>query len=151
MRSHLSFWPRLAATAMLALLGAQAVAQEPAKVEPPKPDYPPSDKVLEGYEKVVTKANIKPMYTLWTRQKDGQMYAELPRGFAQKIDMALGVYRDIAAPFMGQQLVRMGNGFFAAFNCNIHGYTSTMPVDRGKATRLAPLQKTISTPKGKQA
>ena len=74
----------LAVTTLLALLGAQAVAQESQKSEPPKPDYPTSDKILEGYEKVVTKANIKPMYTLWTREKDGQMYAELPRGFAQK-------------------------------------------------------------------
>lgn len=48
------------------------------------PEYPPSDKILEGYEKVVTKPNIKSMYTLWTRTKDGQMYAELPRTFAQK-------------------------------------------------------------------
>lgn len=70
---------RIAATMLLATLGAQAIAQEP-----PKPDYPPSEKVLEGYEKVITKPNIKSMYTLWTRQKDGQMYAELPRGFAQK-------------------------------------------------------------------
>ncbi len=74
----------LAVTTLLALLGAQAAAQESQKSEPPKPDYPTSDKILEGYEKVVTKANIKPMYTLWTREKDGQMYAELPRGFAQK-------------------------------------------------------------------
>ena len=83
MRRYYAYWQRLAATAMLTLVGVQAVAQEPAKPDSPKPDYPPSDKVLEGYEKVVTKANIKPMYTLWTRQKDGQMFAELPRGFAQ--------------------------------------------------------------------
>ena len=70
---------RIAATMLLATLGAQAIAQEP-----PKPDYPPSEKVLEGYEKVITKPNIKSMYTLWTRQKDGQMFAELPRGFGQK-------------------------------------------------------------------
>ncbi len=72
----------LAATTLMALLGTHAVAQEAAT--PPKPDYPPQEKILEGYEKVVTKPNIKSMYTLWTRQKDGQMYAELPRGFAQK-------------------------------------------------------------------
>lgn len=84
MSRYSSLCRSLAATALLAYLGAQAVAQETTKPDPPKPDYPPSEKVLEGYEKVVTKANIKPMYTLWTRQKDGQMYAELPRGFAQK-------------------------------------------------------------------
>ena len=69
----------LALSAMLALAGPGLMAQEVQQ-----PDYPPADKVLEGYEKVVTKANIKPMYTLWTRQKDGQMFAELPRGFGQK-------------------------------------------------------------------
>ena len=74
----------IAATMLLAALGARAIGQEPPKPEPPKPDYPPSEKILEGYEKVVTKPSIKSMYTLWTRQKDGQMYAELPRGFAQK-------------------------------------------------------------------
>jgi hypothetical protein len=69
----------LAMSALLATVGSGLMAQEGQQ-----PDYPPADKVLEGFEKVVTKANIKPMYTLWTRQKDGQMYAELPRGFGQK-------------------------------------------------------------------
>lgn len=61
-------------------LSATTVAQEGQ----PQPEYPPAAKVLEGFEKVVTKANIRPMYTLYTRAKDGQMYAELPRDFAQK-------------------------------------------------------------------
>lgn len=47
-------------------------------------DFPPHAKILEGYEKVVTKANIKPMYTLYKRAKDNQMYAELPRTFSTK-------------------------------------------------------------------
>jgi hypothetical protein len=70
----------LAFAAAILMTGQQLSAQEAT----PQPEYPPADKVLEGYEKVVTKANIRPMYTLWTRSKDGQMYAELPRGFAQK-------------------------------------------------------------------
>ena len=74
----------LTATALLAVFGITAIAQETEKPGPPKPEYPPAEKVLEGFEEVVTKANIRPMYTLWTRQKDGQMYAELPRGVAQK-------------------------------------------------------------------
>ncbi|MEQ9409607.1 MAG: zinc-dependent metalloprotease [Fuerstiella sp.] len=49
-----------------------------------KDDFPPHAKILEGYTKVVSKANITPMYTLYTREKDGQMYAELPRTFATK-------------------------------------------------------------------
>lgn len=57
-----------------------ANAQTPAKPT----EFPPHAKVLEGFEKVVTKAKIKPMYTLYTRKNDGQMYAELPSSFAGK-------------------------------------------------------------------
>lgn len=63
---------------------AGAGAQDAGPPGSPQPEYPPHAKVLEGYEKVVTKANIRPMYTLWTREKDGQMMAELPRGFGGK-------------------------------------------------------------------
>tara|TARA_B110000263_G_scaffold243776_1_gene250964 strand:- start:670 stop:3489 length:2820 start_codon:yes stop_codon:yes gene_type:complete len=53
--------------------------------EPPKPEFPPHATVLNGYEKVVSTADgARSMYTLWTRSKDGQVYAELPPTFAQK-------------------------------------------------------------------
>lgn len=67
----------LTLAAVVALAGGSALAQEGG----PPPEYPPAAKVLEGFDKVVTKANITPMYTLYTRTKDGQMYAELPRDF----------------------------------------------------------------------
>lgn len=47
-------------------------------------DFPPHAKVLDGYTKVVSQANITPMYTLYQRKKDGQMYMELPRSFTGK-------------------------------------------------------------------
>ncbi|HIF95012.1 MAG TPA: DUF5117 domain-containing protein, partial [Myxococcales bacterium] len=47
-------------------------------------DFPPHAKILEGFTKVVSKANITPMYTLYQRKKDAQMYAELPRTYASK-------------------------------------------------------------------
>jgi hypothetical protein len=47
-------------------------------------DFPPHAKILDGFTKVVSKANITPMYTLYTRKKDAQMYAELPRTYASK-------------------------------------------------------------------
>jgi hypothetical protein len=48
-------------------------------------DFPPFDKVTEGYEKVVSTVDGKPsFYTLWVRQRDGQMLAELPRNFASQ-------------------------------------------------------------------
>ena len=53
--------------------------------EPPKPEFPPHATVLNGYEKVVSTADgARSMYTLWTRSKDGQVYAELPPTFSQK-------------------------------------------------------------------
>ena len=61
-------------------LTAALHAETPKKT----PDFPPHAKILEGYEKVVTKAKIKPMYTLYSRKTDGQMFAELPSSFSGK-------------------------------------------------------------------
>ncbi|MFV2066394.1 MAG: zinc-dependent metalloprotease [Pirellulales bacterium] len=53
-----------------------------------KPDFPPHVEVLAGYEKVVspdpTSSGKKSLYTIWTRKKDGQMLAELPKDYASK-------------------------------------------------------------------
>ncbi len=50
-----------------------------------EPDFPPFEKVSEGYEKVVSTADgSKSLYTVWRRNKDEQMLAELPRDFAKK-------------------------------------------------------------------
>jgi len=48
-----------------------------------KPDFPPFDKVSEGYEKVVSSRDGG-FYTLYEREKDGQMLAELPRGWQRQ-------------------------------------------------------------------
>src|SRR4051812_12128155 len=48
-------------------------------------DFPPLEKVTEGYEKVVSTADGQAsLYTLWVRRKDGQMLAELPRNFSMQ-------------------------------------------------------------------
>lgn len=47
-------------------------------------DYPPLDKVTEGYEKVVSTADgQQSLYAVWVRHQDSQMLAELPRDYAQ--------------------------------------------------------------------
>src|SRR5262245_7207638 len=47
-------------------------------------DYPPLEKVTEGYDKVVSTADgHQSMYTIWLRHRDGQMLAELPREFSR--------------------------------------------------------------------
>lgn len=45
-------------------------------------NFPPFDSVTEGYTQVVsTTDGAKPMYTLWVRERDAQILAELPRNF----------------------------------------------------------------------
>jgi hypothetical protein len=60
---------------MLVLLAGTTVAQDE------KPDFPPFDEVAKDYEKVVSSIDEEVLYTLWIRKKDGQLLAELPRGF----------------------------------------------------------------------
>jgi len=88
---HISrFVPSLLGLA-IALSPAMGWGQDDKKPEKKKPDFPPHAEVFKGFEKVVSTADgKKSLYTIWTREKDGQMYAELPSGFAsQKYFIAL--------------------------------------------------------------
>ena len=56
-------------------------AQEAA----PVPEYPPFEKVTEGFVKADSKSPDKQsLCGVWTREKDGQMLLELPKDFAMK-------------------------------------------------------------------
>lgn len=52
--------------------------------EKKKPDFPKWDVVSKDYNRVVSTADGKSMYTLYRRDKDNQMLAELPRNFEGK-------------------------------------------------------------------
>ncbi|MFH5802579.1 zinc-dependent metalloprotease [Alienimonas sp. DA493] len=85
MRRRTHFFQPLAWAAAACLLGASASFAEAED----KSDFPEHAKVLEGFDKVAspTKADgtaEKPLWTLWTRSKDGQMFAELPGDFASQ-------------------------------------------------------------------
>lgn len=72
---------------MLALaLGLVGLPREaPAQESAPAPEYPPMEKVVEGYTKVESKSPDRgTLYNVWTRDKDGQMLLELPKDFASK-------------------------------------------------------------------
>ncbi|MFI4883360.1 MAG: DUF5117 domain-containing protein, partial [Phycisphaerales bacterium JB064] len=47
-------------------------------------DLPPFDKVSEGFEQVVSTTDGQSFYNVWKREKDGQLLAELPRGFERQ-------------------------------------------------------------------
>ncbi|HUP78544.1 MAG TPA: zinc-dependent metalloprotease [Pirellula sp.] len=61
-------------------------AQVPAaQVTPAQPDFPPFEKVTEGFVKSDSKSPDKQsLCGIWTREKDGQMLLELPKDFAMK-------------------------------------------------------------------
>lgn len=48
-------------------------------------DYPPMEKVVEGFTKVESSSpDRQTLGNIWTRDKDGQMFVELPKDFANK-------------------------------------------------------------------
>ncbi len=68
----------LALTACAAMLALATAAQA-------EPDFPPFDKVSDGYRKVISTADGAPsMYTLYRNDEDNQLLAELPRSFEGK-------------------------------------------------------------------
>ena len=77
---------RLVASVILTIaIPSIALAQTPASSSsssastPKKPDYPPLEKVIEGYKEVPVSDGSRAFMRLWTRSKDGQMLAELPK------------------------------------------------------------------------
>ncbi len=73
----------LGVLALVVTFASTAMAQPGDAPKPKKkPDFPPFEKVSEGYKKVVSTAGgAKSLFTIYTREKDAQMLAELPRDF----------------------------------------------------------------------
>lgn len=78
-------------TATFSLTWAQAPERPPEAAQSTredrpaqKPDFPSWKEVSEGYERVVTGPETETLYGIWVRQKDSQMLAELPRGWANQ-------------------------------------------------------------------
>ena len=68
-----------------ALLLCTLIPGLPGGLKGQEPEFPPFEKVAEGYEQVISLADgSSGFYTLWKREKDGQMLAELPRGFEKQ-------------------------------------------------------------------
>lgn len=66
----------------LALGLALSLGLSTSRAQENPPEFPPQDKVLEGFTKVVSTTDGKPsLYGIWIRAKDNQMYAELPKEF----------------------------------------------------------------------
>ncbi len=80
MRNRMSGFGIVSITAAVLALAGQAYGLSSAADD----DLPPFDKVSEGYEQVVSTADGKSFFNVWKREKDGQLLAELPRGFERQ-------------------------------------------------------------------
>jgi len=60
---------------------AKMMADNGKKSGDEKPEFPPFEEVVKDHEKVVSTADGRSMYTLYKREKDGSILAELPRQF----------------------------------------------------------------------
>ena len=105
--------PAIALAGVLSLSAGLAAAQHSppspediAKMMPGGPkadgdeklDFPEFGEVVKGYEKVVSTADGKSLYTLYKRDKDGSVLAELPRNFdSQNIYVATAISGGIPA------------------------------------------------------
>lgn len=109
----------IGSASLLALLAGLCVALPamPAIAQPPMPPgapgggpggeenpFPPFAEVTKGFERVVSTADgSQPMYTLWRRERDQRLLAELPRDFErQRIFIATTIAG--GAPNTGIQL-----------------------------------------------
>lgn len=62
--------------------GQEKPPAEKPQTEKPKPEFPPLDEVKKDYEQVISTAEgEKSLYTVWIREKDGQVLAALPSGY----------------------------------------------------------------------
>src|SRR4051812_25727026 len=83
-RGRLAYRPALRILAAVAGGACSVPAVTLAQGGPPAdpPEFPPFADVSKGFEKVVSTADGQSsLYTVWKREKDGQLLAELPRGF----------------------------------------------------------------------
>jgi hypothetical protein len=81
------------ACAAVVLAAGTAGGDEPTPAAKPKPDFPPFAEVAEGYEKVVSRADgDKSLYTVYVKEKEHQLLAELDPGFeGQRIYIATSI------------------------------------------------------------
>lgn len=59
-----------------------ATTPKPATKPPAKPDFPPIEKITEGYTEIKVQDGTTPFFKLWKNPKDGNMLAQLPKDFA---------------------------------------------------------------------
>ncbi|MHC4494637.1 MAG: DUF5117 domain-containing protein, partial [Planctomycetota bacterium] len=72
------------AIAVIALSSIAAGAAAPPKPKP-RPEFPPANEVLKDYTKVISTADgQRSLFTIWIREKDGQMMATVPSSYISK-------------------------------------------------------------------
>lgn len=80
-RFHLRWLAAGMAIVAIAAVTSVVSAQD-AKPATPTPEYPPLDKITEGFTEVKVQDGSQAFFRLWKNDKTGQMLAQLPKDFA---------------------------------------------------------------------
>lgn len=81
MRLHMS----VIRACLAGVAGLAGLLTAAGRAEAQAPDYPPFDKVIEGYTKLdPPRDEPRSMYDTYVRQKDSQLLFELPKNYAEK-------------------------------------------------------------------
>ena len=87
-RPRIRFMGVLAVTVLMSWIAAATQAQQTPATKrptpPPRPTFPSFTDISRGYTKVTPSGGTRSFYTLWRRDKDGQVLAELPAGYARQ-------------------------------------------------------------------
>jgi len=73
----------LGLASIVAAMPATAMQPDPQGM-PARPDFPPFDKVSEGFDEVPAPEGTRGLYRLWVNKKDQKVLAELPRNFEKQ-------------------------------------------------------------------
>jgi hypothetical protein len=96
-KAHWSLLKKLAAGLALTITGWSSTVQAQ------EPEYPPFEKVTEGFRKIEPKSNDgSSLFNVWVRDKDQQVYLEIPKDFVAK-KYFIALTKSSGDPYAGLQ------------------------------------------------
>ena len=98
-KAHWSLLKKLAAGLALTITGWSST------VHAQEPEYPPFEKITEGFRKIEPKSNDgSSLFNVWVRDKDQQVYLEIPKDFVAK-KYFIALTKSSGDPYAGCKVV----------------------------------------------
>ena len=126
----------------IACLGLSIATDSSMVIADDEPVYPPHEKIIEGFTKAESRSpDHQTLGNIWTRERDAQMYLELPKDFATKkyfIALTVSSGDEYAGLQAGDYYVywRMYNKRLALILPNVEMRSSGEPESKSSVKRL---------------